>query len=158
MNTGRRKRSARFDRQRAIVRRFIMLATYRFCTLFFVGIMPLVAHYLVSAQTERPESRPWVAPELWLLSLVMWGSVFAESLAQETDGLRRYLARWGGFSGVITSAYAYGSLIAHAAVAKALNEVFLRWPIYATIGAVVVFMVLQYHEMLARATRDVAEE
>jgi hypothetical protein len=111
MSTAGRRRSGRFDRKRAIVRRFIMLAMYRFFGFCIVGSMPLVAHWLVSVQTDPASSRPWVAPELWLLSLVMWGTALAEALAQEEVTIRRYVMAWCGFFGALGSAYAYASLL-----------------------------------------------
>jgi hypothetical protein len=158
MNVPGKRRSATFDRKRAIARHFTVLAIYRFFSLFLVGIMPLVAHALISMQTEAAETRAWVAPELWLLSLVMWGSTLAESLAQESAGLRRYFISWGGLFGVFGSAYAYGSLMVHAPAAKALNEVFQRWPVHATTLAVFAFMILHYHDILAKAAQDVGAE
>jgi len=158
MHTRRRRRLQRLQRNRAVLRRFGVLAIYRFVTLFVVGIMPLAVHTFISVQTDGPESRTWATPELWLLSLVMWGSSFAESLAQESADFRCYTIRWGGFAGVVGSAYAYGSLTANAPAARALNEVFQRLPVYATILAVFAFMIIQCPEIFSKAKQEIAKE
>jgi hypothetical protein len=142
----------------AIARRFIVFSVYRLFSLTVVGSLPLVAHTLISMQLEGPENRTWVAPELWLLSLVMWGTTFGDVLAQKGGDLRRSVFGWGSVSGLIGSAYAYGSLMVHAPAAKGLNQVFQRWPIHATIVAVLAFAILHAPELSAKAAVDAAEE
>jgi hypothetical protein len=155
MNTPGRRRSGRFDRKRAIVRRFIMLALYRFFSLCIVGIFPLVAHTLVSIQTEPASNRPWVAPELWLLSLVMWGSALAESLADDEGDARRAFMGWCGFFGAIGSAYAYASLMVHAPGAIYVNGLFQRYPVHAIVVALIVIAWFNYPVVSGKAIEDV---
>ena len=158
MNTPPRRRFASRNSKAATARRFIVLSVYRLFSLIVVGSLPLVAHTLISMQLEGPEHRTWVAPELWLLSLVMWGTAFGDALTQEAGNLRRSVFGWGSIFGLIGSAYAYGSLMVHAPAAKGLNQVFQRWPIHATIVAVLAFAILHAPELSAKAAEVATEE
>src|ERR1700736_2126991 len=93
-----------WSRKCAIAHRLLVLSAYRFLSLIIVGSLPLLAHTLISMQSEVARDRTWVAPELWLLSLVMWGTAFAEAIIQERGGLRCYLIRWASCFAIFISA------------------------------------------------------